>query len=89
MGTKQSFRRRNDIVRVDDEKRRGLVQSARNLVYSTGNDAVPVTSTKVERLLKSDSLTLTEVSMSQIHQFYIADLISKERFFQEASTIWV
>lgn len=35
MGTKQSFRRRKALIRADDEERRELVQSARNLVYST------------------------------------------------------
>jgi hypothetical protein len=89
MGTKRSLRKRMECARVDNNDRYDQVQCARNLVYGGKKNSVAVNSIKVERLLKSDSLTLTEVSMRLQAPYSLLSDILKECIFKETPTLSV
>ena len=64
LGTKRDFKRRETKIRVDDDRRRMLVETARGMLYENG---LRPNAKGVSELLASRSLTPTRVSCS-IHK---------------------
>ena len=61
LGTRRDFKRRETKVRMDDDRRRMLVETARGMLYEKG---LRPTSKGILDLLASRSLTPTRVSSS-------------------------
>jgi hypothetical protein len=59
LGTKRDFKRRETKIRVDDDRRRMLVETAREMLYEKG---VRPSAKAISNLLASRSLTPTRVS---------------------------
>ena len=59
MGTPNDMKRRQLLVRIDDDSRRGKVLRARDLIYERN---YAVNTPKIEELLRDQSLVPTAVS---------------------------
>lgn len=58
LGTADDMRARLELARVDSEERRQAILNARKIIYKEG---YAVTSDRVEKILKPQSLVPTEV----------------------------
>ena len=81
LGMPQDMKQREPLARVDDEIRRGKVESARNIIY---NKRFAVDSPAVEILLKEQSLVPTSVSLKNRYDFVQRLITSVERIFTKA-----
>ena len=81
LGMPQDMKQRETLARVDDEIRRGKVESARNIIY---NKRFAVDSPAVEILLKEQSLVPTSVSLKNRYDFVQRLITSVERIFTKA-----
>lgn len=62
LGTKLDAKRREDMLRQDDEARRRKVTRSRTIIYKEGRN---VNCDAVEKLLKEQSLTPNRVCMAK------------------------
>jgi len=70
IGSKTDTRSRLKLVRKDDEARRQKIEAARRLMFEKG---VNITSERIEKILRPQSLTPTRVSFPE-YLFYFPKL---------------
>lgn len=86
IGSKTDTKMRLILVRKDSEDRREKVEQARALMFEKG---IAITSVKIERILKPQSLTLTRVStiLCRIDlELMVPRMHSRSDFLTTAST---